>query len=130
MLEKNKIYLGRAEEIIGRVEDNSIDTIITDPPYGLKFMGKEWDHGIPGVPFWSEMLRVAKPGAILLTFGGTRTYHRLACAIEDAGWQIRDCMMYIYGQGFPKSYDISKGIQKSIEKQLRTQGVKGKIKWK
>jgi site-specific DNA-methyltransferase (adenine-specific) len=80
----------------------SVDAIVTDPPYGLSFMGKEWDHGVPGVPFWTEALRVAKPGAHLVAFGGTRTHHRLACAIEDAGWEIRDCLMWLHGQGFPK----------------------------
>lgn len=93
--------------------DNHFDTLITDPPYGLKFMGKSWDHGIPGISFWKEFLRVCRPGAIALVFGGTRTYHRLACAIEDAGWEIRDCMMYLYGSGFPKSHDISKAIDKA-----------------
>ncbi|HNB60822.1 MAG TPA: hypothetical protein PK308_10925, partial [Phycisphaerales bacterium] len=67
---------------------DSVDSIVNDPPYGLAFMGKAWDHGVPGVPFWAEALRVAKPGAHLVAFGGTRTYHRLACAIEDAGWEI------------------------------------------
>ncbi len=106
--------------------DESVDTIITDPPYGLSsgptkyigeggagFMGKAWDHGVPGPEFWREALRVAKPGAFLLAFGGTRTYHRLTCAIEDAGWIIRDCMSWLYGSGFPKSHDISKGIDRA-----------------
>jgi site-specific DNA-methyltransferase (adenine-specific) len=93
--------------------ENSVDSIITDPPYGLDFMGKSWDHGVPGIEFWQAALRVAKPGAILMAFGGTRTFHRLACAIEDAGWEIRDCMMWIYGSGFPKSLDISKAIDKA-----------------
>ena len=85
---------------------DSIDSIVTDPPYGLSFMGKDWDHGVPGVQFWAEALRVAKPGAYLLAFGGSRTYHRLACAIEDAGWEIRDCIMWLYGSGFPKSHNL------------------------
>ncbi len=76
---------------------DSVDAIVTDPPYGLNFMGKDWDHGVPGEQFWSEALRVAKPGAYLLSFGGTRTYHRLACAIEDSGWEIRDCLGWLYG---------------------------------
>lgn len=80
----------------------AVDGIVTDPPYGLGFMGKNWDHGIPGVPFWSAALRCAKPGAYLLAFGGTRTFHRLACAIEDAGWEMRDCLSWLYGSGFPK----------------------------
>ena len=109
-------------EYMKTMEQNSVDSIVTDPPYGLKFMGKDWDHGIPGVPFWTEALRVAKPGAHLLSFGGTRTYHRLAVAIEDAGWELRDSigaahesgdwgdcpwlMAWCYGSGFPKSHNL------------------------
>lgn len=107
-----QLHLGDCLEVMAGMDANSIDTVITDPPYGLEFMGKEWDHGIPGVPFWREALRIAKPGATLLAFGGTRTYHRLACAIEDAGWEIRDCMMWLYGSGFPKSADLSKMLDK------------------
>jgi site-specific DNA-methyltransferase (adenine-specific) len=77
-------------------------------------MGRAWDHGVPGVEFWKEALRVAKPGAHLLSFGGTRTFHRIACAIEDAGWEVRDCIMWLYGSGFPKSMDISKAIDKKL----------------
>ena len=88
------------------LEDNTIDSIVTDPPYGLSFMGKDWDHGIPGVVFWQEALRIAKPGCHLLAFGGTRTFHRLAVAIEDAGWEIRDTVMWVYGSGFPKSHNL------------------------
>ena len=112
-LDFNKIIHGNCLDVMKDMPDNCIDTVITDPPYGLKFMGKDWDHGIPGIYFWSEMLRVAKPGAICLAFGGTRTYHRLVCAIEDAGWEIRDCIMWVYGTGFPKSLDISKAIDKA-----------------
>lgn len=93
---------------------DSVDAIVTDPPYGLNFMGKDWDHGVPGEQFWVEALRVAKPGAHLLAFGGTRTYHRLACAIEDAGWEVRDCLGWLYGSGFPKSMNVSKAIDKSL----------------
>jgi len=96
-----------------RLRSNTVSAIVTDPPYGLKFMGKEWDHGVPGVQFWQTFLRVCKPGAMLLAFGGTRTYHRLACAIEDAGWEIRDCIMWVYGSGFPKSHNISKSLDKA-----------------
>lgn len=99
---------------MARMEADSIDAIVTDPPYGLSFMGKEWDHGVPGEPFWREALRVAKPGAHLVAFGGTRTYHRLACAIEDAGWEIRDSLCWLYGSGFPKSLDVSKAIDKAM----------------
>lgn len=136
------------------IADNSIDTVVTDPPYGLNFMGKEWDRlgdksanytnldkphssqsNFPmkksrGRPIretdgkkqqewhllWAkEALRVAKPGAFLLCFGGTRTYHRIACAIEDAGWEIRDCIMWVYGSGFPKSLNIQKQLMKTAK---------------
>lgn len=107
-----RILTGNCLDVMKTFEADSIDSIVTDPPYGLSFMGKEWDHGVPGVDFWVEALRVAKPGAYLAAFGGTRTYHRLTCAIEDAGWEIRDCCMWLYGSGFPKSLDVSKAIDK------------------
>lgn len=93
---KLAIYHGDCLKILPKL-DKKFDTIITDPPYGLSFMGKAWDHDVPGVPFWEAALEVAKPGATLMAFGGTRTFHRLACAIEDAGWEIRDCIMWVYG---------------------------------
>jgi len=98
-------------------DDNYFDSIVTDPPYGLSFMGKDWDRGVPGTHFWKEFLRVAKPGAHLLAFGGTRTHHRLMVAVEDAGWEIRDCLMWVYGSGFPKSLDVSKAIDKAAGKE-------------
>lgn len=106
------ILAGDCLTLMPTLEADSVDAIVTDPPYGLAFMGKAWDHGVPGVPFWVEALRVAKPGAHLVAFGGTRTYHRLTCAIEDAGWEIRDCLSWMFGQGFPKSLDVSKAIDK------------------
>lgn len=84
------------------MDADSVDAIVSDPPYGLSFMGKGWDRGVPGVDFWTEALRVVKPGAYMLAFGGARTFHRLACAIEDAGWEIQDCLSWLYGSGFPK----------------------------
>lgn len=110
------IKQGNCLDILPALEANSVDSIITDPPYGLNFMGKDWDHGVPGVHFWVEALRVAKPGAHLLAFGGTRTFHRLTCAIEDAGWEIRDCLGWLYGSGFPKSADVSKMMDKHEQK--------------
>lgn len=107
------LYHGDCIEVMAKMDAESVDAIVTDPPYGLSFMGKNWDHGIPGAHFWTEALRVAKPGAHLLAFGGTRTFHRLACAIEDAGWEIRDTMGWLYGSGFPKSLDVSKAIDKA-----------------
>jgi len=106
------LYNGNNLNIMRQMEPNSIDSIITDPPYALKFMGKDWDKTLPSKETWVECLQVAKPGAFLLAFGGTRTFHRLTCAIEDAGWEIRDCLMWLYGSGFPKSLDIAKSIQK------------------
>jgi site-specific DNA-methyltransferase (adenine-specific) len=97
--------------------DNSVDSIVTDPPYELGFMGKSWDStGIANsVEMWSEALRVLKPGGHLIAFSGSRTYHRMAVAIEDAGFQIRDQIMWVYGSGFPKSHNISKGIDKASD---------------
>lgn len=107
MLKINNVYLGDCLEVMKDLDDNSIDAILTDPPYGISFMGKQWDHTVPGIPFWAEVLRVAKPGTHMLAFGGTRKHHRLMCAIEDAGWEIRDMMMYVYGSGFPKGQDAA-----------------------
>ena len=94
--------------------ENSIDSVVCDPPYELGFMGKSWDAS--GITYnkemWKEVLRVMKPGAYLLAFGGTRTYHRMACAIEDAGFEIRDQLQWLYGSGFPKSFNIGKGVDK------------------
>ena len=108
-----ELHVGDCRDVMSTLEASSVDAIVTDPPYGIGFMGKGWDHGVPGGDFWREALRVAKPGAHLLAFGGTRTFHRLACAIEDAGWEIRDTIMWVYGQGMPKSHDVSKAIDKA-----------------
>ena len=93
---------------------DSVDACVTDPPYGLSFMGKTWDHGLPDAAVWREVLRVLKPGSHIAAFGGTRTFHRLACHIEDAGFDMRDTLMWLYGTGFPKSHDVSKGIDKAL----------------
>ena len=109
------------EEASG-ADDCSVDTIITDPPYALEFMGRGWDKVLPSVEVWCECLRVAKPGATLLSFGGTRTFHRLACNIEDAGWVIRDCLMWLYGSGFPKSHNIGFAVAKLRNEELKEVG--------
>jgi site-specific DNA-methyltransferase (adenine-specific) len=118
------VHHGDCREVMATLDAESVDAVVCDPPYGLSFMGKGWDHGVPGVEFWTEAFRVAKPGAHLLAFGGTRTYHRLACAIEDAGWEIRDCVMWVYGSGFPKSHDVSKAIDKAAGAERETAGPK------
>lgn len=97
-----------------RLPADAFDSIVSDPPYGLSFMGKQWDHGVPGVPFWTAAKRVLKPGGYMLVMGGTRTYHRLACAVEDAGFEIRDCLMWIYGSGFPKAKSCLKPAYEPI----------------
>ena len=106
---------GNCLELLAEMPDNSVDSIVTDPPYELGFMGKSWDNsGIAyNVELWSQALRVLKPGGHLLAFGGSRTYHRLASAVEDAGFEIRDQIMWLYGSGFPKSHNVSKGINKA-----------------
>jgi site-specific DNA-methyltransferase (adenine-specific) len=127
-LRVNEVYEGDCLDVMREFPDNCIDSIITDPPYGLFFMGKNWDYGLPGEAYWREALRVAKPGATLLAFGGSRTYHRLVCAIEDAGWEIRDCIMWVYGSGFPKSHDVSKGIDKAAGAEREVVGRKHHIR--
>jgi site-specific DNA-methyltransferase (adenine-specific) len=104
-----EIRLGDCREIIATLPDCSIDSIVTDPPYELGFMGKKWDaSGIAyDVTLWEQCLRVLKPGGHLLAFGGTRTYHRMTCAIEDSGFEIRDCIVWLYGSGFPKSHNLN-----------------------
>jgi len=104
------IYHGDCRDVLPEL--SGIETCITDPPYGLAFMGKDWDHGVPGVEFWQLVFGALLPGASCLAFGGTRTHHRLMCAIEDAGFELRDCLMWLYGSGFPKSFDVSKGIDR------------------
>jgi site-specific DNA-methyltransferase (adenine-specific) len=109
------LYAADCREVLATLPENSVDACVTDPPYELAFMGRAWDQ--QGVAFnldtWRAVYRVLKPGAHLLAFGGTRTYHRMVCAIEDAGFEIRDCIQWIYGTGFPKSRDISKDIDRA-----------------
>ena len=113
-------------EALKSFKDNSIDTCITDPPYEISMMGKSWDNS--GISFnpdtWQEILRVIKPGGYLLAFGSTRTYHRIACAIEDAGWKLIDTMMFCFGQGMPKGMNVSKAIDKYYGKEQKIVGSK------
>ena len=109
------LMVGDCIERMREMADNSVDSVVTDPPYELGFMGKAWDStGIANsVEMWKEVLRVLKPGGHLLAFSGSRTYHRMTCAIEDAGFEVRDQIMWVYGSGFPKSLDVSKAIDKA-----------------
>lgn len=115
---------GDCLDVLRTIEDNQFDSIVTDPPYGLSFMGKKWDYNVPSVEIWKECLRVLKPGGHLLAFGGTRTYHRLVVNIEDAGFEIRDQIQWLYGSGFPKSMDISKAIDKEAGAKREVVGTK------
>ena len=99
------IICGDCLEEMRKMEDNSVSAIVTNPPYGLSFMGKGWDHAVPDVNYWKEAFRICKPGSFLIAMGGARTFHQLTCAIEDAGFEIRDCISWLYGSGFPKSHN-------------------------
>ena len=107
------LHLGDCLEVLRTMADASVDAVVTDPPYGLSFMGKKWDYDVPSVAIWAECLRVLKPGGHLLAFAGTRTQHRMAVRIEDAGFEIRDMIAWVYGSGFPKSLDVSKAIDRA-----------------
>ena len=117
--EHYKLYNGNMLDLLEVIDKETIDAVLTDPPYELNFMGKGWDNS--GIAFqpdtWKKCYEVLKPGGYLLAFGGSRTFHRIACAIEDAGFEIRDTIMWLYGSGFPKSMDISKQIDKRNGKQ-------------
>jgi DNA modification methylase len=124
-----KLYQGDNIESLKKLPDNSIDSIVSDPPYGLSFMGKKWDYDVPSVEFWSEVYRVLKPGGHVLSFGGTRTYHRLASRIEDAGFEIRDQIQWLMGSGFPKSLNVKKTILKDLEKELKEKYNIKEVRW-
>ena len=123
-----KILEGSMLDILPTLQENSFDSCITDPPYELNFMGKGWDRS--GIAFrketWEQVYRVLKPGAYLCAFGGSRTFHRIACAIEDAGFEIRDTIMWLYGSGFPKSMNVGKGIE--AKEKLGNAGTRNKRK--
>lgn len=161
------LYHADCRDVLRSLPDNSIDSVVTDPPYALVsiqkrfgkpgsapvkiddpeksgcikaayarasagFMGKTWDTGEVAFSeeFWAEVLRVLKPGGHVVAFSGTRTYHRMAVAIEDAGFEIRDQLGWVYGSGFPKSHNVGKQVQKELERGLRDAGVEGEIEWK
>jgi site-specific DNA-methyltransferase (adenine-specific) len=117
---------GDCLEVMKNMRDNSVDSIVCDPPYGLSFMGKKWDYDVPKVEIWKECLRVLKHGGHLLAFAGTRTQHRMACNIEDAGFEIKDMIAWIYSSGFPKSLNIGKAIDKTVGNKRSEFSIKGK----
>jgi site-specific DNA-methyltransferase (adenine-specific) len=128
MQKRYTLHLGDSLEVMKTMESNSVDAVVSDPPYGLTFAGKNWDKGVPNEVYWQEAYRIAKPGAHIIAFGGTRTFHRLTCAIEDAGWDIRDCLVWLYGSGFPKSQNVSKNIDKLLgaeREKVRTPMIQG-----
>ena len=102
----HELHHGNCLDILRTMPDCSVDAVVTDPPYGLSFMGKRWDYDVPSTEIWAECLRVLKPGGYLLAFAGTRTQHRMAVRIEDAGFEIRDMLAWMYGSGFPKSHNL------------------------
>jgi DNA modification methylase len=118
-----ELVQGDCLEAMKKMSSNSVHSIVTDPPYGLSFMGKKWDYDVPSVEIWKEAFRVLKPGGHLLSFAGSRTYHRMAVNIEDAGFEIRDQIMWVYGSGFPKSHNISKAIDKAAGAKREVIGV-------
>ncbi len=111
-MERLTLHHGDCLSVLRNLPDCSVDSTVTDPPYGLSFMGKRWDYDVPSVEVWAECLRVLKPGGHLLAFAGTRTQHRMAVRIEDAGFEIRDMIAWVYGSGFPKSLNIGKAFDK------------------
>lgn len=113
MTSEHAIAHGDVLATLKQLPDNSFDALLCDPPYGFSFMGKAWDYDVPSVEVWREALRVLKPGAPLLAFGGARTFHRIAVGIEDAGFELRDVLMWLYGKGFPKSQNVGLAIDKA-----------------
>lgn len=116
------LYLGDCLDVLKTLPTNSVDSVVCDPPYGLSFMGKKWDYDVPSVEIWAECLRVLKPGGHLLAFAGTRTQHRMAVRIEDAGFEIRDMIAWVYGSGFPKSHNVGKSIDREAGAQREVVG--------
>ncbi len=112
MVDRYTLHLGNCLDSLKDMPDNSVDSIVTDPPYGISFMSKKWDYDVPSVEIWKECLRVLKPGGFLLSFSSTRTYHRMTINIEDAGFEIRECVSWVYASGFPKSHNIPASIDK------------------
>ena len=121
------IINGNNLEELKKFPDNYFHSVVTDPPYGLSFMGKKWDYDVPSVELWQEVFRVLKEGGYLLSFAGTRTQHRMAVNIEDAGFEIRDMIAWVYGSGFPKSHNIGKAVDKLQGNERESKIITGKV---
>lgn len=121
-----QLHCGNSLDVLATLGDDSVDSIVTDPPYGLRFMGRKWDYDVPSKEIWEQCLRVLKPGGHLLAFAGTRTQHRMCVNIEDAGFEIRDMIAWVYGSGFPKSMNVGKAIDKAAGAEREVLGVAGK----
>ena len=106
------LWVGNSSEVLKQYPDNHFDSVITDAPYGIEFLGKDWDNNTGAIEVWQECLRVLKPGGYLLSFGAPRTYHRLATNLEDVGFEIKDSLMWLFGSGFPKSHNVGNAIDK------------------
>ena len=106
---------GKMEEELAKLPSNSVDSVVTDPPYGISFMSKKWDYDVPSSDMWKEVYRVLKPGGHLISFSSARTYHRMAVEVEDAGFEIRDQIMWVYGSGFPKSHNIGRAVDAKLK---------------
>ncbi len=118
-----ELWLGDSAELLGHLEDDSVDSIVTDPPYGLKFMGKEWDKALPPIEIWQECFRVIKPGGYIIAMSASRTYHRLAVQLEDIGFICHPMLGWIYGSGFPKATDLSKQFDKAAGAEREVVGI-------
>ncbi|MCH9665302.1 MAG: site-specific DNA-methyltransferase [Gammaproteobacteria bacterium] len=118
-MDRFKLHQGDSLKVLKQYPDNYFDSIATDPPYGLSFMGKKWDYDVPSQDIFEECLRVLKPGGHMVSFAGSRTYHRMAVRVEDAGFEIRDQIMWVYGVGFPKSHNVNKAYAKKSYKETK-----------
>jgi site-specific DNA-methyltransferase (adenine-specific) len=121
---KINIFWEDCIDVLKAIKSDKIDTVITDPPYGINFCNAKWDYHVPSILYWQEMLRVVKPGAYLLTFGGERTFHRVACNIEDAGWRLVGTLIWLYSSGMPKGLNVGKAIDKKLDKKRKIVGTK------
>ena len=127
-LTRIKLMFGDSAIRMKELKDNSIHSIVTDPPYGLSFMGKSWDKVLPSIEIWKECFRVLKPGGYIIAMSSSRTYHRLAVQLEDLGFITHPMIGWIFGSGFPKATDLQKMALKECEKELKKQGIKD-IEW-